>query len=90
MMYGMPWIAGSVVLPHGCPLRMKYDGATYRAEIMHGKWFVGGALYASPSAAAMAATGKSLDGWLYWQAVLPLSDEWVSINTLRKAAEVPT
>jgi hypothetical protein len=84
------WSWKGVTLPNGTKLRMSYNGQTHSGEIVQGAWYVGGAIYRTPSAAAgsVARSKKgspvSLDGWEYWEIKKPDSDRWTPIDKLRK------
>jgi len=90
---GAAWLGKRVVLPHGTKLEMTYNGVNKTAEIVNGKWNVGGKLFGSPSAAAgevgRLTTGKtkSLDGWRYWIAVLPGEALPRKISDIRRLEE---
>ncbi len=77
------WTAKGATLPAGTRLRMSYNGKTYTGGIESGTWLVNGARYVSPSAAASALAGVSLNGWIYWEAQLPGTEKWLSISKLR-------
>jgi len=77
------WTAKGATLPAGTRLRMSYNGKTYNGAIESGTWLVNGARYVSPSAAASALAGVSLNGWIYWEAQLPSTDKWQSISKFR-------
>lgn len=87
---GRKWFGKGVWLPHGTKLMMKYNGVQHSAQIHDGRWVADGASYDGPSAAAhgVAKTREgsrtNLNGWIYWHAKLPGSDEWVPINSLRR------
>jgi hypothetical protein len=86
---GKAWTGKGVSLPHSTKVRMSYNGRTHLGDIVNGAWHVDGAIYNSPSAAAGGAGRSkqghpvSLDGWTYWEAQMPGSNEWVKISTLR-------
>ncbi len=88
---GVPWSGQGVVLPHGTPLRMAYNGSQYTGEIDNGIWLVGGRRFISPSGAteAVAKTraGKTvgLNGWQYWEANVDGAG-WKRLSDLRKKA----
>lgn len=77
------WSAKGVTLPAGTRLRMSYNGKTFQGAIDGGTWLVSGARYVSPSAAATALAGVSLNGWIYWEAELPGSGIWQPISKFR-------
>lgn len=86
---GRAWQGSGVELPHGTQLRMTYNGQKYIAEINEGRWLVEGDYYSSPSAASYAVArtraGESahLNGWIYWEALLPGTDRWQVLETMR-------
>ena len=86
------WSWKGVKLPHRTKLRMAYNGRTHAGEVLDGAWHVGGAIYRTPSAAAggvaRSKAGKqvSLDGWEYWEAQQPGSDQWERLAELRPKA----
>jgi len=77
------WSYKSVSLPHGTDLRASYKGATHVAKIVDGEWIQDGAPQTSPSAAANAITGNSVNGWDFWEAKLPDTSRWRVLNSLR-------
>jgi hypothetical protein len=65
-----------------------HKGRTYTAEIRGAEWVgADGVRRTSPSDAAVAATGKNWNGWLFWHCKLPGSGSWQLINGLRATAE---
>ena len=77
------WSAKGATLPAGTKLRMSYNGKTFNGAIESGTWSVNGMPYGSPSAAASALTGVSLNGWIYWEAQIPGSEKWQTISEFR-------
>ncbi len=77
------WSGKGAALPAGTRLRMSYNGKTYDGVIESGTWLVNGARHVSPSAAASAVAGVSLNGWTYWEVQLPGTDKWQSISKFR-------
>lgn len=77
------WSAKGATLPAGTRLRMSYNGKTFSGVIESGTWVVNGARYISPSAAASALAGVSLNGWIYWEAQIPGTDRWQQISKFR-------
>lgn len=73
------------VLPNATLLRATFKGKTYFAEVVDGRWFdrESGLRRTSPSQAARAITGTAANGWLFWEARLPGSDEWIRLAALR-------
>ena len=86
---GRSWFAEGVTLPHGTSVRMSYNGRRHEGEIVDGKWVIEGRSFDSPSGAAsgVATTKRGrktrLDGWIYWEVLLPGSEEWKPIAALR-------
>ena len=80
---GGAWTAKGATLPARTRLRMSYNGKSFNGVIESGTWLVNGARYVSPSAAASALAGVSLNGWIYWEAQLPGTDRWQSISKFR-------
>lgn len=84
------WSGEGVTLPHGTKLRMEYNGRQHEGEVVDGEWLIDGKRFDSPSGAAggVALTKKGrkthLDGWLYWQVLLPGETTWTSIAALRQ------
>ncbi len=66
-------------LPTGTKLRMSYNGKTFSGAIESGTWLINGARYVSPSAAASALAGVSLNQWL-WEAPIPGTDKWQPVS----------
>ena len=77
------WTAKGATLPAGTRLRMSYNGKTFNGAIDSGTWLVNGARHVSPSAAASALAGVSLNGWIYWEAELPGTNRWQPISKFR-------
>jgi hypothetical protein len=77
------WSGKGATLPAGTRLRMSYNGKAFTGMIESSGWLVNGGRYVSPSAAAGAVTGVSLNGWVYWQVQLPGTDRWKPISEFR-------
>ena len=80
---GSSWHVGGVTFPHGTDFRAKYKGKTYSARVDDGALVYDGTRYDSPSPAAIAITGNSVNGWNFWQCRLPGSTSWATIASLR-------
>lgn len=88
------WEGDGVVIPHGTRARMVYqNGAqTHYGEFVDGLLVVDGTGYETLSTAANAVavtrSGRHtrLNGWRYWDVMLPGSRSWVGIDSLRNAA----
>jgi hypothetical protein len=77
------WAGKGVTLPAGTRLRMTYNGEIHTGLIESGSWVVNGGRHVSPSAAASAVAGVSLNGWIYWEAQLPGTGKWQPISKFR-------
>ena len=71
---------------------MRCSFQVHEGVIDGGLWVVGGQTFRSPSGAAsgVARTKKrdpvKLDGWLYWEVLMPTETEWTRLRDLRLAA----
>jgi hypothetical protein len=78
------WIQNDVELPPGTELRFPYKGTTYAATINNdGDWIQNGEIMSSPSAAARAVTGNSVNGWVLWEVKRPGDDGFLKLDWLR-------
>jgi hypothetical protein len=77
------WSGKGATLPAGTRLRMSYNGKAYTGVIESGAWLVNGVRHVSPSAAASAVAGVSLNGWIYWEAQLFGKEKWEPISKFR-------
>lgn len=65
-------------------IRRQYKGKKYLARVRRdGRIHYDGVLYDSPSGAARALAGHSIDGWFFWH-VRNSKGEWVKLDSLRK------
>lgn len=71
-------------LPDGTQLRATYKGQRVMAQVQGGQVVYDGQRYRSPSGAASAVTGTSVNGWIFWEGQLPGESRWVLIDALRK------
>lgn len=87
---GRAWSGEGVIIPHGTPVRMHYNGRLFEGHVIDGKWVIEGKSFDSPSGAASGTAitkkGKKtrLDGWIYWEA--QLHGSWTHIHSLRRKA----
>jgi hypothetical protein len=73
-----------VSFPDGTQFRVTYKGKTYTAEIRDGKWIGSDGEYRnSPSEAAHAITGTSVNGWRFWHAKRPGDPSWRVLSDFR-------
>lgn len=80
------WTTKGVTFPSGTEFRAIYKGAEHRGRVETGALVVNGKRYHSPSAAAVAITGNSVNGWIFWECRLPAQTQWQLISGLRKSA----
>jgi hypothetical protein len=80
-----PWVWKGVILPHGTELRATRGGRMYNARIENGAILYNGTPYKSPSTAAGAITGNSVNGWTFWEYQEPAKKGWLLLASLRKA-----
>ena len=91
---GRHWRGQGVELPHGSQLRMSYNGSTFTGLIDDGAWLIEGVRHSTPSGAAIAVArtrsgGRTnLNGWNYWQALMPGQSTWIPLNQLWREANL--
>ena len=78
------WITKGVTFPEGTEFRGTYKGRIFTGKVESGALVVNGERYDSPSSAAVAMTGKSTNGWLFWECRLPGKTSWQIITSFRK------
>jgi len=72
-----------LLLPNGTELRARYKGSQHSAKITHDLWLDSdGNPHSSPSAAAKAITGTSVNGWRFWEAKRPGDVSWRRLDVL--------
>jgi len=73
-------------LPHGTELRARYQQKECRAHIQNSVWMdESGQRHSSPSAAARAITGNSVNGLRFWEALRPNDRTWRRLEALLTA-----
>lgn len=77
------WIVQGVHFPEGTGFRAEYKGKQYVGQVQSGALLVAGKRFKSPSAAAVEVTGRSANGWLFWECKFPGSDTWTRLKALR-------
>ena len=80
----VPWVWKGVSFPHGTELRAEYSGRKYYARVEDGAIVYEGKRFKSPSPAAKAVTGNSVNGWIFWECKMPGKNGWLSLSKLRK------
>jgi hypothetical protein len=80
------WTTKGVTFPADTEFRASYRGETIHGRVEAGALAVNGKRYESPSAAAVAITGNSVNGWVFWECKKPGSGSWQMIKSLRKGS----
>lgn len=81
---GLAWVSKGVAFPEGTQFRATYKGQQHTGTVEDGALIVTGERYTSPSAAAVAITGSPVNGWRFWECLLPGGSQWKLIANLRK------
>lgn len=80
----IPWVSKGVVFPHGTEFRATYKGLQHVGTVQNGALVIKGKRFTSPSAAAGAITGNPVNGWMFWECLIPGTIKWKTIAELRK------
>jgi predicted CopG family antitoxin len=78
------WVTKGVRFPLGTEFRANYKSQTYRGKVEDGKLIVDNKRFDSASAAAGEITGKSVNGWTFWECRMPGESKWQTIKFLRR------
>ena len=78
-----PWMAKGVVFPPGTKFRATHKGQVYYAIVENGALVHNNKKFSSPSAAAVAITENSVNGWVFWECKMPGEERWQIIKNLR-------
>ncbi len=81
---GMPWVSKGVVFPHATEFRATYKGQQHTGTVQNGALVVNGKRFSSPSAAAISITGNPVNGWMFWECLMPGTTKWKTISEFRK------
>lgn len=81
---GTPWVSKGIVFPHGTEFRATYKGQQHVGMVQNGALVLNGKRFSSPSAAAVAITSSPVNGWMFWECLLPGTTKWKTIADLRK------
>jgi hypothetical protein len=76
-------IGDGVFLPNGTSLRKRYRGTLYEVSVENGKILYKGKGYTSASGAAVAVTGSSVNGWIFWESKRPDDIDYRLLNDIR-------
>ena len=80
----LPWVSKGVSFPHTTEFRATYKGQQYTGVVENGALVVNGERFSSPSAAAVSITQNPVNGWRFWECLLPGTSRWKIIANLRK------
>ena len=81
---GSGFYSRGLFLPDGTELRARYKGRLFTAKIVGENWLDDdGNEHLSPSAAATAITGNSVNGWRFWEAKRPVDNLWRRLDGLK-------
>ena len=78
------WVVRGVLFPTGTDFRGKYKGQAHTARVENGALLLNGRHFKSPSEAAASITGYAVDGWCFWECMLPGKSSWQLIENLRR------
>ncbi len=77
------WVGKGVTLPAGTEMRGQHRGVEKTARVDGGQIVFAGKGHRSPSSAGNAATGRSTNGWTFWEIRRPGDAVWVVLSSLR-------
>ncbi|MBX2990348.1 MAG: DUF4357 domain-containing protein [Bacteroidetes bacterium] len=80
---GGGWVSKGIHFPVGTEFRANYKGRVYQAEAQNGGLYLDGKVHSSPSAAAIAVTGNSVNGWVFWECRFPGQTLWKSLKSIK-------
>ena len=78
------WVVRRVLFPSGTNFRAKYKGHIHTARVENGALVLNGKRFKSPSEAAASITGFAVNGWYFWECMLPGKSSWRLIEDLRR------
>ncbi|WP_424946975.1 hypothetical protein [Candidatus Spongiihabitans sp.] len=81
---GRSWVCKGVIFSHGTEFRAIYKGQQHNGRVENGALVVYGERFTAPSAAAISITGNSVNGWRFWECLMPDTNHWVLIDSLKK------
>jgi negative regulator of replication initiation len=73
-----------VLLKNGLKLRKLSKDKSYQATVINGRIIYNNQEFFSPSAAGVAASGTSVNGWIFWDFFDDNSNSWKKLSELRK------
>ena len=79
------WTTKGIVFPVTTEFRATHKGKLVSGRVEAGALVVNGKRYETPSAAAVAITETSVNGWKFWECRLPGSSSWQLIASLRRS-----
>ena len=79
------WTTKGVTFPATTEFRATHRGKPVSGRVEAGALVVNGKRYETPSAAAVAVTENSVNGWKFWECRLPGSSSWQLIASMRRS-----
>jgi predicted CopG family antitoxin len=79
------WTTKGVTFPATTEFRATHRGKPISGRVEAGALVVNGKRYETPSAAAVAVTETSVNGWKFWECRLPGSSSWQLIASMRRS-----
>lgn len=79
---GLSW--KGVLLKNGLKLRKLSKDKSYQATVINGRIIYNNQEFFSPSAAGVAASGTSVNGWIFWEYYDEEQERWELLDNLRK------
>ncbi len=79
------WAPKGVPFPETTQFRLRHRGVTHSAHVANGFLELeDGRQFSSPSAAGVAVTGTSVNGWRVWECKLPGASTWTTLDVHRR------
>ena len=79
------WVTKGIYFPNGTEFKSTYKGRNYTAQIKEGAFYYNDKKYGSPSAAAIAITDNSVNGWIFWECRFPGQSQWRSLKSVKES-----
>lgn len=80
------WVCKGVSFPEGTQFRSTYKGKEHVGIVRNGCLVVNEEAFHTPSGAGARIAGHAVNGWKFWECLLPRSDTWIPIAELRGQA----
>ena len=73
---GIALVSKGVSFLHGTEFRAPYKGKLHTGIVNNGALVIGGRRFKSLSAAAVSITGNPVNGWRFWECLVPGTSKW--------------